>query len=72
MRLALTVLQVVLSILLIIVVLVQQRGTGLGDAFGGGSGAYRSRRGIEQTLFTATVVIAVLFVAAAVASLFVR
>ena len=72
MTIALTVSQVVLSLVLTTVILLQQRGTGLGDAFGGGSGSYRSRRGFEQTLHTATVVVAVLFVANAIALLFVR
>ena len=37
--------------------------TGLGGAFGGEVTAYRSRRGIERTLFRLTIVLAILFVA---------
>lgn len=69
---ALSISQVVLSVLLTTVILLQQRGTGLGDAFGGGVGSYRSRRGVEQTLHTLTVVVAGLFVANAIALLFLR
>jgi preprotein translocase subunit SecG len=58
----LTVAQMILAIALIAVILLQQRGTGLGGAFGGEVTAYRSRRGIERTLFRMTIVIAVLFV----------
>ena len=54
--------QMILAIALIAAVLLQQRGTGLGGAFGGEVTAYRSRRGIERTLFRLTVVLAVLFV----------
>ena len=59
---ALTVAQMILAIALIAVILLQQRGTGLGGAFGGEVTAYRSRRGIERTLFRMTILIAVLFV----------
>jgi preprotein translocase subunit SecG len=58
----LTVAQVILAVALIAVILLQQRGTGLGGAFGGEVTAYRSRRGLERTLFRMTILIAVLFV----------
>lgn len=54
--------QVILAIALMASILLQQRGTGLGGAFGGEVTAYRSRRGIERTLFRMTVVLAILFV----------
>jgi preprotein translocase subunit SecG len=54
--------QMILAIALMASILLQQRGTGLGGAFGGEVTAYRSRRGIERTLFRMTVVLAVLFV----------
>jgi preprotein translocase subunit SecG len=55
--------QMILAIALIASILLQQRGTGLGGAFGGEVTAYRSRRGIERTLFRLTIVLGVLFVA---------
>jgi preprotein translocase subunit SecG len=54
--------QMILAVALITAILLQQRGTGLGGAFGGEVTAYRSRRGIERTLFRLTIVLAVLFV----------
>ena len=54
--------QMILAIALVASILLQQRGTGLGGAFGGEVTAYRSRRGIERTLFRLTIVLAVLFV----------
>ena len=54
--------QMILGGALIASILLQQRGTGLGGAFGGEVTAYRSRRGIERTLFRLTIVLAVLFV----------
>lgn len=53
--------QIVLAILLIVTILLQQRGSGLGMAFGGESNVYRSKRGMEKIIFYATIVIAVLF-----------
>jgi len=58
----LVVAQMILGIALIASILLQQRGTGLGGAFGGEVTAYRSRRGIERTLFRLTILLAVLFV----------
>jgi preprotein translocase subunit SecG len=58
----LTVAQMILAAALIASILLQQRGTGLGGAFGGEVTAYRSRRGIERTLFRLTILLAVLFV----------
>ena len=73
MSLALAIIQIILSIILVAVILLQQRGTGLGDAFGGGGGSvYRSKRGIERFLHRATITTAVLFVVAALAALFIH
>jgi preprotein translocase subunit SecG len=54
--------QGILAVALIAAILLQQRGTGLGGAFGGEVTAYRSRRGIERTLFRLTILLAALFV----------
>ncbi len=58
----LVVAQGILAVALIAAILLQQRGTGLGGAFGGEVTAYRSRRGIERTLFRLTILLATLFV----------
>lgn len=52
---------IVLSVVLIAVVLAQVRGGGTG-LFGAAEGTFRTRRGIEQTLFRFTLVLGVLFV----------
>jgi preprotein translocase subunit SecG len=61
--------QIVLSLLLIVGIVLQQRGAGLGGAFGGDNFAstFYKRRGAEKFLFNATIGIAVLFVLAAIA-----
>ncbi len=65
---ALPYVQIVLSLLLILGIVLQNRGASLGGAFGGDNFAstFYKRRGAEKFLFNATVVIALLFVAAAV------
>ncbi len=65
----LTVLQAVLAILLTVAVLLQQRGSGLGSAFGGGGSVYNSRRGVDKVLFQVTIVISILFFAVSIANL---
>ena len=67
---ALYITQIILSVLLVTSILLQQRGTGLGGAFGGESDVYRSKRGIEKFLFQATIILAILFVALAIFILF--
>ena len=53
--------QIILSVSLIAIVLLQIRGGGLGGIFGTQSGVYRTRRGIEKTLFNLTIAIVVAF-----------
>jgi len=59
--------QIALSVLLIATILLQQRGSSLGGAFGGDnfSAAFHKRRGSELFLFRLTIVLAVLFVLSA-------
>lgn len=61
--------QIIVSIAFIVLILVQQRGTALGSAFGQEGGFYSTRRGIQQKIFQATVVCAVLFIVLALANL---
>lgn len=46
---------------MIVLILLQSQGTGLGSVFGGASETYRSRRGVEKILYRATVMSIVLF-----------
>lgn len=62
MQLFLNIMSVIVSIVLILTILVQQRGTGLGRAFGGSSVVYRTRRGAERFLFRLTIVLATAYV----------
>ena len=58
----LTIFQIVVSVLLVSSILLQRRSGGLSPAFGGDGGFYRTRRGVEKTLFFGTIGLAVLFV----------
>src|SRR4029077_12683575 len=60
--------QIIVSIGLMAAILLQSRGAGLGSAFGGDSSVYRSRRGIEKTLYRFTIAMVVLFVIFSVAA----
>lgn len=63
--------QIVLSILLIGAVVLQRTGASLGGAFGADnfSSGFHTRRGLEKTLFYATIGLAILFVLSAVLNL---
>jgi len=67
----LSIVQIILSVLLIGGILLQQRGAGLGGAFGGGdvSQNYYTRRGAEKFLFQGTIVVAILFALSAILAL---
>ncbi len=64
--------QLIIAVLLIATILMQNRGTGLSGVFGGSSGVYRTKRGVEKMLFTTTVVLAVLFFALSISRLIVN
>jgi len=62
--------QFVISGLVIILILLQQRGTALGSAFGGGGeGSYATRRGIEKKIYWASIICGALFIALAITNL---
>lgn len=49
------IIQIVVSVLLVILVMVQSKGTGLFSAFSGSIGFYRSKRGLEKFIFISTI-----------------
>lgn len=50
------------GVLMIVCILLQQRGASLGAGFGSSGELYTTRRGIDKSLFEATIVLAVVFV----------
>ena len=65
----LNVAQIVLSIALIVAILLQVRGGGLGGIFGQPDTVYRTKRGVERLLFQLTIVLVILFVIVAILTL---
>lgn len=57
-----SIVQLVLSILLIGLILIQQKGGGLSSVFGGNGGNFTKRRGMEQTIHVFTIILVVLFI----------
>lgn len=64
--------QIVIAILLMILILLQQRGAGLGSAFGQGGGFYATQRGLQKKIYWATVALAIAFVGLAIANLVIK
>ncbi|MEK7160036.1 MAG: preprotein translocase subunit SecG [Patescibacteria group bacterium] len=57
----LNIIEIIVSILLIGLVLLQMQGSGLSSAFGGTGEVYRSKRSVEKLLMWATVVVTIAF-----------
>ena len=61
----------ILAVLLVIVILLQQKGSGLGAAFGGSGTVHTTKRGVDKVLHQATIVISILFFLIAFVNLFI-
>ena len=66
-----TIVQLIVSILLMVSILLQQRGSGLSGVLGGDDSVYRSKRGAEKTLFYASIVFAIIFIGLSSLTLFI-
>jgi preprotein translocase subunit SecG len=62
------VVQIIVSLVLIGVLLLQARGSGFSATFSSDSSIYRTRRGVERTLFNVTIGLAILFVVVSILS----
>ena len=69
MQVYLNIAQIVLSVALILTILLQVRGGGLGGIFGQADTVFRTKRGVERTLFQLTIVLVVLFIIISIVSL---
>jgi preprotein translocase subunit SecG len=68
---ALNIITILVSILLIMMIMIQTKGSSFGTGFGGDGGSmYTTRRGFERTLFNATIGVAIFFVFLAIVSSF--
>lgn len=57
--------QMIISVLLIISILLQNKGGGLSETFGGSGNVYQTKRGFDKFLFVATIILAILFLGTA-------
>jgi preprotein translocase subunit SecG len=53
--------QIAVSIILIVLIMVQQRGAALGAGFGGGGEVYSTKRGAQKKIYYATIAVATIF-----------
>ena len=58
---ALLVLQIIVGLLIIVLVVLQSKGTGIGSTFGGDMGFYGTKRGAEKMLFYITIALTTIF-----------
>ncbi len=68
----LTIAQVSVSILLVVFILLQSRGAGLGSTFGGEGNIYFTKRGAEKIIFSLTIILAATFIVLAFLNLVIR
>ena len=61
--------EIIIAVLLTTSILLQNRGAGLSGTFGGDFGGYYTRRGFEKFLVAISIVLAIIFIALAIASL---
>ncbi len=53
--------QIIISLILIALIMLQAKGVGLGRAWGGGGEFYKSKRGVEKIVFNLTIIAAIIF-----------
>jgi protein translocase SecG subunit len=63
--------EIIIAVLLTVSILLQNRGAGLSSTFGGDFGGYYSKRGFEKFLTRFSIVLAIIFIALAIANLIV-
>ncbi len=60
--------QIILSILLVVLVVLQTQSSGAGSMFGTDTSVYRTRRGLEKTLYQATIGVSIVFIIVSILS----
>lgn len=70
-RTIITIVQLIVAVLLMVSILLQQRGSGLSGVLGGDDSVYRSKRGAEKTLFYASITFAIIFLGLSSVTLFI-
>lgn len=60
--------QIILSVLLVVLVVLQTQASGAGSMFGNDTSVYRTRRGLEKTFYQATIVVGTIFIIVSILS----
>jgi len=63
---------IILSVLIVIFILIQGKGAGLGSAWGGGGEMFQTRRGVEKIVLWLTVIFIVIFFIVSLVNLFIK
>jgi preprotein translocase subunit SecG len=73
MKYTITIIQMITAIILMVLILLQNKGGGLSGLFGGGDGGnvFRTKRGMEKNLFILTIIFSVIFIGLSLSTLFV-
>ena len=69
---SLLIVNIIVSICLVVLILIQGKGAGLGSAWGGGGELFQTRRGIEKVVLRLTVICIVVFFLLSLANLFIK
>lgn len=72
MKVALIIVNIIVSIAIVVLILMQGRGAGLGSAWGGGGETFQTRRGIEKVTLNITIFCIILFFIISVVSFFIK
>jgi len=62
------IIQIMVSIALIVIIMIQAKSSGLGSVFGGDSSMHKTRRGVEKSMHQATIGICIVFFAISIVS----
>lgn len=62
-------LQIAVSVCLMVLIILQAKGVGLGRAWGGAGDFYKSRRGVEKIVFNSTIILVIIFLISSILSL---
>ena len=68
----LLIIQIIVALLVIVTIVIQNQGSGLGSAWGGSSETYHTKRGVEKALFTLTIILVIAFTGISILSLLYR
>lgn len=68
----LTIIQIIVTAFLIVFILLQQRGTALGSAFGGGGEFYSARRGLQKKIYLVTIILGITFIVLSILNLYLK